>query len=455
MHIIGLDIGTTSVCGICCDADTGKVVETITVPNNAVIAGENAWEKMQDATILVKKVKEITEQLMSRTPDVYSIGITGQMHGIVYLNDRGEILSPLYTWQDGRGDLGYKDGETYASWLSRETGYSLATGYGAVTHFYHVVNGSIPKGTSTFCTIHDLVALALTNETRPVLHPSDAASFGLYDLQTNQFDVEAIRKVGLDVQLFPNVQEGYPIIGKTKEGIPVSVAIGDNQASVLGTINDMGNSLLVNVGTGSQISCIVKGVPKNCHMDCRPLTDGYYLLAGSSLCGGRSYAILEKFLRDVATRITGQKIESAYEVMGKVMEDYVQPEQALCVRTTFSGTRQDPKERGSICNIDTENLTMSNLCNGFMNGMVTELYEMYEQMLPYMQCKPTKIVGSGNGIRLNPYLVACFARKFGMPLCIPKHKEEAAFGAAIFGLTAAKELSSIKHAQALIQYNEK
>ncbi len=452
MHIIGLDIGTTSVCGICCDAETGKIVETITVPNNTVIPGEHAWEKMQNAEKLIKIVKEIADKLLEKTPDVCSIGITGQMHGIVYLDSCGKVVSPLYTWQDGRGDQPYTGGKTYAGWLSEQTGYPLATGYGSVTHFYNTVNGLVPDNATTFCTIHDLAAMVLANATRPILHPSDAASFGLYDLHINQFDAKAIEKVGMEPRFFPEVQDGYQMLGKTAQGIPVSIAIGDNQASVLGSVSDMENSILVNVGTGSQISCIVKGLPENCDMDCRPLVDGLYLLAGSSLCGGRAYAILEKFLRETAMLVTGLEIDSAYSAMNQAMENYVASEQQLIVDTKFSGTRQEPNRRGSINNIDISNLTMPNLCDGVMNGMVGELFDLYQKMQSFLNQQPTKMVGSGNGIRLNTHLAERFVKTFRMSLSIPLHKEEAAFGAALFGLTMATCMSNIKKVQQLIRY---
>lgn len=453
MHIIGLDIGTTSVCGICCDADTGKIVDTITVSNHTAISGVCAWEKMQNAEELIKIVKAIADELLEKTKDVCSVGITGQMHGIVYLDAFGKVVSPLYTWQDGRGDQLYKEGKTYAGWLSEQTGYPLATGYGSVTHFYNTVNGLVPDNATTFCTIHDLAAMVLANAARPILHPSDAASFGLYDLHINQFDAKAIEKAGMDFQFFPEVQDGYYMMGKTSQGIPVSVAIGDNQASVLGSVSDMENSILVNVGTGSQISCIVKGVPDKCDMDCRPLVDGLYLLAGSSLCGGRAYAILERFLRQTAEMITGSEVNSAYSAMDKVMSGYVESEQPLVVDTTFSGTRQEPERKGTISNIDIDNFTMANLCDGFMNGMVRELYELYRQMRTFVSKEPSNMVGSGNGIRLNEHLANRFIQMFAMPLNIPSHKEEAAFGAALFGMTMVKELPSIKEAQKLICYN--
>lgn len=452
MKAIGLDIGTTSVCGICCDTETGEILQSVTCANDTFIPSVHGWEKVQDSHALIRKIKDVAAQLTESHSDIACIGVTGQMHGILYLDRQGTPVSDLYTWQDGRGDLTYRNGETYASFLSRQSGYALASGYGAVTHFYNTVNHLIPETAVIFCTIHDLAVMALTGGTRPLLHPSDAASFGFYNLKQNGFDNQAIAACGMDVSFFPEVRDGYILCGKTLSGIPVSAAIGDNQASVIGSVSDLAHSLLVNVGTGSQVSSVIPGYVDSNGMDLRPLTDGLFLLAGSSLCGGRAYAILERFLRETASLVSGQTIESAYPSMDRLMANITPPEQPLRVSTQFSGTRKDPALRGAIQNIGIDNLTMSNLCYGVMTGMATELHDMYVQMQPLLRSLPDKLVGSGNGIRSNAPLARIFTEVFGLPLSIPVHKEEAAFGSALFGMVAAGVYADLPAAQSIIRY---
>ena len=451
MYIIGLDIGTTSVCGILCDADSGEICRSVTRPNDTFLPTEHPWEKQQDPVVLMTRLREIAGELCAEGP-VAAIGVTGQMHGIVYLTAEGKPVGPLTIWQDGRGDQPYKEGLTYAEYLTKITGYPVATGYGAVTHFYNTVNGLIPEGAVTFCTIHDLAAMTLTGAQKPLLNPSDAASLGLYDLQNDRFDVAAITAAGMDPAFFPAVAPGFALAGHTPDGIPVSVAIGDNQASVLGSVSDLTHSILVNVGTGSQISCVVTQPPAGSELDCRPLMPGHWLLAGSSLCGGRAYAILEKFLRDTASVISGTPVGNAYPVMDRLMADFAAPDEPLVIDTTFSGTRKQPSRRGSIQNIGIDNLTVANLCDGVMNGMVTELHDLYSEMRPYLSTEPTQLVGSGNGIRFNGPLADRFVAAFGLPLSTPKHREEAAFGSALFAMVAAGLVPDIATAQTRIQY---
>lgn len=451
MDLIGLDIGTTSLCGIVCDADTGKIQRSVSLPNDTFLKTAHPWEKQQDPVRLIEKCRSICDDLTA-SGSIGAIGVTGQMHGIVYLDKDGKPLGPLTIWQDGRGDQPYKDGLTYAQYLSKQTGYAVATGYGAVTHFYNTVNGLVPPKAVTFCTIHDLAVMTLTGRTSPLLHPSDAAGFGIFDLQNDRFDADAIRRAKMDPAFFPAVAERDELAGKTPAGIPVAVAIGDNQASVLGSVRNLENSVLVNVGTGSQISCVVTAVPENTVMDCRPLVAGRWLLAGSSLCGGRAYAMLERFLRETAALVTGQKVDSAYPVMDKLMASFTAPADPLTVDTRFSGTRREPTLRGAITGIGIDNLTTGHLCDGFMNGMVEELASMYREMRPFLGQEPTQLIASGNGLRFNKPLRDRFSAQFGLPLSVPAHREEAAFGAMLFAGVAAAVFPTLNDAQKRIHY---
>lgn len=451
MKFIGLDIGTTSVCGILADGESGRIIRSVTKPNNSFLPTENVWEKIQDVSPLSDSVKDILNGL-SENETISAVGVTGQMHGIVYLDKSGKEVSPLYIWQDGRGNLPYRDGLTYAEYLSRATGYPLSTGYGAVTHFYNTVNGLVPKEAVTFCTVHDFAVMKLTGRKTPLVHPSDAASFGFYDLKNGCFDKDAIQKAGMDIGFFPQISGFYEVAGKTGGGIPVSVAIGDNQASFIGSVKDTENSILINVGTGSQISACVSRIPSGNSVDVRPLEKDRYLIAGSSLCGGRAYSVLEKFLRDTVKTVTGKEIESAYPVMDRLMENFTPPHKPLTVDTRFSGTRKEPDVKGEISGITVSNLTVENLCDGFMNGMVKELFGMYEEILPLLDKKPSKAIGSGNGIRFNLPLKKKFSDAFKTDMAIPCHREEAAFGAVLFAMTAAGFCKNLTAAQALIRY---
>lgn len=429
MKAIGLDIGTTSICGILADIHSGAVEKSITLPNDSGLSSPNVWEKIQSPLRILETVHIILSKLMC--DGVVSIGVTGQMHGIMYVDAEGNAVSPLYTWQDGRGDLAFQN-TTYARFLNS------ATGYGLVTDFYNEKNGLVPETAEKFCTIHDFVVMKLCGNKAPVVHVSDAASFGLYDLKNNAFTIVNDR--------IPEVVHGVQTAGYYKN-IPVTVAIGDNQASFIGSVRDQ-NAVLVNVGTGSQISVLSDEIYSVRGLETRPLYDDKYILVGSALCGGRSFAALECFFREVVFLATKEKCASLYGPMLDAIDNL--KETGLIFDNRFCGTREMPDLRGSIQNISLENFTPENFIFGSLYAISDELFQMYQKT--GKTCGA--LVGSGNGNRKNKKLRQMFEAAFSCKMNIPNQQEEASFGAMLFSLAGAKVYESIEEAQKIIQYEE-
>lgn len=451
MTVIALDIGTTKICAIAVDAHSGQVLEVLS-EDNAFLPSLKTWEKIQDANAMRDKAERLCNRLIEKYAPIYGIGITGQMHGILYLNAQGEAISPLYTWQDESGLLPYKDGLSYVEYITRLSGYPMASGYGLTTLFYHMRNRQLPQKACSFCTIQDYVAMCLTGRTTPLVHITNAAGFGLFYLDTGTFDLKAIEVLGMDPGLLPEVTPKCEIMGKTKKGIPVAAAIGDNQASFLGSVGVSEEGLLVNVGTGSQVSLlggnVEKPLPKG--LEYRPYFEGRYLITGSSLCGGRAYALLEQFFRSVLSMAGVHKQERLYAQMDQLLSKFQEDENPLRVCTQFSGTREHPEARGSIENISFDNFTPGHLMLGFLNGMADELYQMVEAILDREKTK--LVVASGNGVRKTPSLKPIISTRFGAPVRIPYHREEAAYGAALFAMTGAGLFPSLEKAQKMIRY---
>lgn len=430
-YTLGIDIGTTGICALAFDRGSGKTLRALNKPNSAKIDSPRSFERAQDPKTIIDTVYSLIAELENEFGLPESVGVTGQMHGIVYIDKNGEAVSPLYTWQDQRASLVMQSGETYVSHIEKATGYTVAAGYGLATHFYNIMNGEVPENANKISTIHDYLVMKLAGLKEPIVHSSDAASLGLFDLENHVFDTDAVDKLGISQSILPAVTSESAVAGYYKENIPVYVAIGDNQASFLGSAGREEGTLLVNVGTGSQVSLIGDLVKSANGIECRPFIDGKYLLVGSSLCGGRAYAILEKFFRDVAN-MCGADISSAYPFMDKWIEEN-STEEKLVVSTLFDGTRQDPGKRGSISSISTTNLTPSAMMNGFMSGISAELHGLYLDICNMQGgAKATRMIGSGNGLRVNKRLCEIVSEMFGMKLELSDTKEEAALGAAFF-----------------------
>ncbi len=452
MKVIGLDIGTTTVCAIVLDGENGKVVKSVTLPNDTFIADTKPFEKIQDPGKILEKALTTVDALLEEFDDIVSIGVTGQMHGLLYINEKGEAVSGLYIWQDASANEIYKDGKSYAQYLTELTGYKMAAGFGASTYFYHSVNNMVPSDAVKICTIHDYAAMKLAGLTKPVMHTSDAASYGLFDIKNACFDASAIAKAGLRLEMFPEVTSECMVLGRKDGILPVSVAIGDNQASFLGSVCDVDTCLLVNVGTGSQISFAAKENSAPSGLEIRPCIGESKLMVGSSLCGGRAFALLEKFFRETAEMVTGEKCTSAYKGIDSFLESTESVENPVEFSTLFCGTRENPEKRAVISNLGLDNFTPGHLVFGVMQGMASELHEMYTNGVSVCEEKPRQLIASGNGIRKNKTLQKIVSEVFGMELKIPLHKEEAAYGSAIFSLTSAGIYGTIQSALQLIQY---
>lgn len=431
MKTLGLDIGTTSISAVVHDSAQG-VLAARTEKNGAFLPGRS-WERIQDPKQIAAKAEAVVKELLALYPDVSAMGVTGQMHGIVYLDREGACVSPLYTWQDERGDLPHPDGGTWVSHLSEKTGYPLATGYGLVTHFYNLHHELIPDNAVTFCTIQDHIAMKLAGRTSPVIDPTNAASLGLYDSVNGCFDRAALEQAGISPDMMPTCMT-EPYLGTGALGIPVYAAIGDNQASFLGAAGGRTDVLLVNVGTGSQISVYVPERMETDTLETRPFPGGGWLLVGASLCGGRSYAMLENFFRETVKMVTGTEV-NAYEAMSRALEASGPLSHFPHAATTFQGTRNDPSLRGSITGIGTDNFTPVHLIHSILHGMADELKEMYAGYLRKGGEPRKMIIGSGNGLRMNPHLCRVLEDLFDCDLILSVNQEEAACGAALYAAT--------------------
>lgn len=430
MKIIGIDIGTTSICGIVFDTESQNIVLSKTLPNNSFIKSEFDFEKIQNPEIIMDTVYEILDGFYSE--DIAAIGFSGQMHGIVYTDKNADAVSPLYIWQDERAAKEYQNGVSYAQHLGCFAGYGLAT------DFYNEKNGLVPENAEYLCTIADYAVMKLCGNKKPLVHITNAASLGCFDIVNNKFTIENRR--------LPEVTAEFNLAGEYK-GIPVCVALGDNQASFIGSVSDKNNAL-INIGTGSQISWLSDMLVTAEGVENRPFDGKQYLAAGCALCGGRAFAMLEKLFREIANLASDKEINSFYPQLDKILSE--KTETTLSADCRFCGTRNDPSIRGGIYNISENNFTAADIALSVLYGMSDELYKMYSGGGK----KADKLVCSGNGIRKNSALRRVVSEMFSCEIKIPLFEEEASFGAALAASVACGMSENISDACKMIKYKE-
>ena len=426
-YSIGLDIGTTSISIAVLNTATGKTIYTDSKNHGAFIPNPEDFFREQDPNILFDIAKNLLDEALGRFFPIGSIGLAGQMHGILYVDENGNAISPLFTWQDNRLLSISPSGKTYAEEILVRTGYHISAGYGLGTHYALMCENKIPVSAKKLCTVMDYVGAHLASVLPEFIHPTNASSLGFFDAVKCCFDEETLKTLGVDLSLLPTVVSDPKEIG-TYRDIPVYQAIGDNQASVLYSLNGNSNACLVNIGTGSQISKIVSEPVSYEALELRPYFNGQYILAGSCLCGGRAYAMLEEFFRSYVKEATG-KDESQYDTLNMMAKRALEASQSIPrVKTTFSGTRVDASETGSITGLTESTYTPEALVLGTLQGIVDELYDMYK----LSEIPSESVVASGNAVRRNKVLQALIAKTFDLPITLLGEDEEAAGGAAMF-----------------------
>ena len=408
---VGVDIGTTSVCAVVIRPTDGALLGRYTTANGADLPPLFVGDKRQDVQVLYGRVTALLDAVMAQYPAVCAIGITGQMHGMVCADAKGRALTPLYTWQDGRASAVCVE-------IYEKTGYRVAAGYGLATYYTLMQRGEVPAEAACICTVMDYTAARLCGVPVRRMHATNAASLGLYDLAKNTFDDDALRVLGIAPTYLPQVVTDCAVVG-TYRGIPVSVPIGDNQASFLGAVRDPYTTVLANFGTGSQMTLLSSDLSVQSQVgggavEVRPFFGDTCLISGAALCGGRAYAMLAQFFRTFLSA-AGYEGGELYDVLNHIAEEGLAQRrsagQRLSVKTTFCGTRDNPDAAGEICGIREETFTPQAFAAGVLCGMAEELFGMYQ----------------------------------GVPhVMIPREQEEAAIGAAMTAAVGAGYAESLR-----------
>lgn len=441
---LGIDIGTTSVSLVLLDTGNPSATRHASVNTGAFRAEAPGGHREQDCSRIVRGLSDTLSQLAGRNGRLSAdaISVTGQMHSCVFLDAARRPATPLITWQDKRPLETAPGGGTWLDEFLRilrahttePLGMNPTTGYMGATWFAMSRAGTLPHEARGVAMVHDwIVSEMIGDASQPlVTDPSFAQSAGLFLPSTSDWNQPAIRALGLDPNFLPRVQPMASRIGVTGRtafplvsGIPIFAGAGDNQASVLGSLRELRDSVLINLGTGGQVSVVSDQFGPFDGIDTRMFADGLFLLVGPSFCGGRAYAILKNFLSGIGRDVFGVSLDDAalYAALERLARDTT----PMTCEPLFAGTPSEPSRRGVIGNVSEENFTLGDLATAVMTGIVEEL-RGYHARMPGSQ---HHLVGAGNAFRRNTRLRHVAARVFNRTLHLPSIAEEAALGAAL------------------------
>ncbi|HLN32823.1 MAG TPA: FGGY family carbohydrate kinase [Gemmataceae bacterium] len=475
--VLGVDLGTTTITALAMDTDTGAVRARCTIANDTQIIdperrarGFSEWNGRALAERGFSSLRAVADQLGDECRTLAGIGITGQQHGVLLVDKALTALTPFINWQDRRGEEVFPGRkQTFVREAvqrlgedgPRRAGCRLATGYMALTLFWLSEHKLLPNA-GTACFLMDYFAALLTGE-QPATDPTCAASSGVLHVALQQWDATALAALGLAPSLFPTVRRSGELLGNLTpqmadatglpKGLPVFVGIGDNQASFLGSVASREDAVLVNVGTGGQVAGYAPNFIYDPLLETRPYPGQGYLLVSAGLCGGGSYALLERFYREVGDRLFHVEHEKTlYDAMNQLAAGIPQGADGLHCEPFFAGTRLQPELRASFTGISAENFTPAHVTRALLEGMARSLRGGYEKITHLIGTARTHLVGSGNGLRENPVFARILAEEFGLQVRFAAHREEAAYGAALLAAVGANLFPDLDAAGNLIQY---
>lgn len=267
--VIGVDSGTQSTKALVVDAKTGAVLGSASeayglLPGLPPGAKEQHPHTWRDATL--KTIKKALKQAVARPGEVKAIGVSGQQHGFVPLDARGEVIRPAKLWCDTAtaaecdeimARLGGVKGAIKA------IGNAVLPGFTASKILWLKKNE--PKNFARLATVllpHDYLNFCLTGE--KVMEYGDASGTALLDVRRRKWSKTVLEAIdpGLESRLPQLISSDKPA-GRLQDStartlgldqdVLVSAGGGDNMMGAIGTGNTRPGVITASFGTSGTI----------------------------------------------------------------------------------------------------------------------------------------------------------------------------------------------------------
>lgn len=206
-YVIGIDLGTSATKAVLFD-ETGEKIASASA-EYPMVQPQNGWAEQDPEDWWNAAVTVIDEMLTisSVSPDeIVSLGISGQMHGLVMLDENGEVIRPCILWCDQRTK---KECEQLTETVGREklvqiTANPALTGFTASKILW--VKNNEPQNFEKCRHIllpKDYLRYRLTGEFASEM--SDASGTQLLDVPNRKWSEEMIEAVGVPMSAMPKL----------------------------------------------------------------------------------------------------------------------------------------------------------------------------------------------------------------------------------------------------------
>lgn len=241
---IGIDLGTSAMKGIVVDK-TGVVLREASA-SYEIICPQNGWtEQMPEDWLhaMHSVLKELCEGDIGEK--IKGISFSGQMHGLVAVDEFGQVIRPCILWNDGRadGETDYLNSIIEKDNLVKLTGNIAFAGFTAPKLMWLRTNE--PKNFNRISKImlpKDYLAYTLTGIYATDF--SDASGTLLLDVKNKRWSRRMLNICGLSEKQLPQLHESYDCIGVIKseiatrygmrDDVKVIIGAGDNASAAIG-----------------------------------------------------------------------------------------------------------------------------------------------------------------------------------------------------------------------------
>lgn len=244
-------------------------------------APQNTSKVLGEFVVSQKKLVEIFENICEtyKTHQYEAIFISSQMHGFVVVDNNNNPLTDYISWQDQRGPV--VELEEFRNITGMKSRIGLP-----VYNLHHMVNTQRTFNQKIkVMTLPDLLA-NISGKSENVSHNSMLASTGFYDVNREQISPEISDLFQCDLT-FNEGTSTVQVAGYYGD-IPIYTGVGDLQSATYGAVNADLESILVNIGTGSQVSRISETKEAPIGIEYRPYIGKNHLHTVTHIPAGRA-----------------------------------------------------------------------------------------------------------------------------------------------------------------------
>ena len=439
-HLLGIDVSTTAVKAVLIDA-AGGLVGSASTPL-ALSTPRPGWseqdpEEWWEAT--VTSILTLLARSGVEPESILSLGLTGQMHGAVFLDAGGEVIRPAILWNDARSA---KECAEIVELVGEErlreiTGNPALVGFQGPKILWLAEHE--PENYSKVRHIllpKDYIRYRLSGEL--ATDASDAAGTLLLDLAQRDWSDEILSTLAIPKEWLPDVyegpqvtghvsSEGARITGLTEETVIVAGA-GDNAAAAIGCGVVHEGTGLLSLGTSGVIFAPTDGPRIDqsgaLHAFCHAVPGAYHLM-GVILSAGGSL----RWARDILSSYRSET--DTYNAFIEPAKHIPPGAEGLFFLPYLSGERtphMDPSARGAWIGLSLAH-NRDHLIRAVLEGVAFAMRDAWERIKTLGVAPPTlRIVGGG---AKSPTWREILAAVLDVPLQQLAVDEGAAFGAAL------------------------